>query len=80
MSKKIIARATDYADRQELAEMGFRGLTGLYPYTRIHNEEMSAYIYSARETLELVKKCIYKNIDANVAEKLILVIEKDVNA
>lgn len=80
MSKKIIARATDYADRHELAEMEFRGLTELYSYARIYNAEITAYINSARETLELVKKCIYKNIDANVAEKLILAIEKDVNA
>lgn len=79
MPKTVIDRARDYADRHELAEMEFRGLAELYSYARIYNAEITAYINSARETLELVKKSIYKNIDANVAKELILTIEKDIN-
>lgn len=40
---KVIGFARDYADRHELAEMGFRGLANLYSYSRIYNAEMVAY-------------------------------------
>lgn len=59
--------------------MEFRGLSELYSYARIYNAEITAYVNTAKETLELVKNSIYKNIDANIAKELILAIEKDIN-
>lgn len=63
---KVIDFARDYADRHELAEMGFRG-------------EMVAYEHGAKSMLKLVEEYIHNNIDTDTAEELISAIEKYVN-
>lgn len=76
---KVIDFARDYADRHELAEMEFRGLANLYPYSRIYNAEMVAYEHGAKSMLKLVEEYIHNNIDTDTAEELISAIEKYVN-
>lgn len=76
---KIIKNAKNYADRHELAEMELRGLANLYSYSRIYNAEITAYEHGAKDTLELVKKYIYSNINFDDVEKLMFAIEKYIN-
>lgn len=76
---KIIGFARDYADRHELAEMGFRGLANLYPYARIYNAEMVAYEHGAKAMLKLVEEYLHNNIGADTTEELISAIEKYAN-
>ena len=54
--KTIIDRARDYADRHELAEMEFRGLSELYSYARIYNAEITAYANIAKELILAIEK------------------------
>lgn len=78
--KKIIKNAKNYADRHELAEMKLRGLANLYYYySRIYNAEITSYEHGAKDTLELVKKYIYSNINFNNAEEIMFAIEKYIN-
>lgn len=76
---KLIEGAKNYADRHEIAEMELKGLANLYAYSRIYNAEITAYEHGAKETLELVRKYIYNNIDNDAAEELMSAIEKYIN-
>lgn len=73
--QKIIKNAKNYADRHELVEMELRGLANLYSYSRIYNAEITSYEHGAKDTLELVKKYIYSNINFDDVEELMFAIE-----